>query len=345
MRRRARRALALAGALALLPAAARAGGPPTPVDPAARLPRGDEAWEQWDLAAHFDSGDRIYARVLITNQGPGEHTAAAFGSVVTRDGHTTAFSNGRRQGRWQLAAGGRRIDIGSSLLDFGEREQRFEVDNDKRGVKLHVALPGDAPGLAAPPGPAGAQLDLLQLSSPARGSLWLAGMDAPRPLVGRALLTHAWGTRQQTFSLRSQLATLGSTRGLFVADGATRAGGRWSWAVSAGEDGSLTPHPDVRVESRPADKLDEDYPLPAGIDVRGKDLNASFALKAAPVLVSDPLDALPSLVRMVYSLAGRPRHIWADATAHVALGPRGDDPEESFESAGIAVFFFSDATP
>jgi len=341
-----RTALALAWLLAL-GGIATAGGPPVALDPAARLPRGDDAWEHWDLAAHFESGHRVYARFLITNEGPGDRTAVAFGNVLDPEGRATAFHNGRREGRWQLSDGGRRIEIGSSLLAFGKERRRFEVDNDKRGIKLHFEVSADAPGLAAAGGPSGTRLDLLNLASPAQGRLWLAGMPQPQALRGQALITHSWSARSEskTIALRSSFATLGGEDRLFVSDIRAPDGTHWSWAVTGSPGEGLVSHTDVRLERRPAEKQARGYPIPKELKVRGKYLDASISLAAPPVLVSDPLDALPSLLRMVYSFGGRPRHVWADAAASVSLEPRDDDPARQFESAGIAAFFFSDATP
>ena len=98
-----------------LAASAQAGGPPVDVELAAVLPRGDEAVEYWDLVGDFDSGHRLYARVLITNVGPGNHTALAFGHWVAPDGTATAFKNGKREGAWTLAADRKRLKIGSSV--------------------------------------------------------------------------------------------------------------------------------------------------------------------------------------------------------------------------------------
>jgi hypothetical protein len=344
---KAGRALAIALLLGLGSATADAGGPPSPIDPGARLPRGDEASEHWDLAAHFDSGHRVYARFLITNEGPGERTAVAFGHVLKPDGTPVAFKNGRREGRWQLGDGGRRIEIGSSLLDFGDDVRRFEVDNDKRGIKVHFEVPADAPGLSAPPGPGGTRLELLNLASVARGRLWLRGMAAPVALNGRALLTHSWSVvhESEAIARRADFATLAGDDAFFFSHARAPDGTPWAWAVSGAASGRLISHTDVRVEARPADNESGPYPLPDSIQLRGKGLDASISLEAPPVLVSDPLDALPSLLKMVYSFGGRPRHLWADAVADVALEPRNADPSRRIQSAGIAAFYFSDGTP
>jgi hypothetical protein len=329
------------------------GVPPEPIDPAARLPAGDTASEHWDLAAHFESGHRVYARFLITNEGPGERTAVAFGHVLTPDGAAIPFRNGRRWGAWQLGDDGRRIAIGSSALSFGAERRRFEVDNDKRGIKVSFEVAADAPGLGAPPAPGGARLDLLNLASPASGSLWLAGMAQPRALVGRALLTHSWTPAEESkvAALRIDVATLESGNALFVSDIRAPDGAHWSWAATNSAGGPLVSHPDIRVErdirveSRSTDQRGGPYPIPRSLELWGKGLSGSIFLEVPPVLVSDPLDALPSLLKMVYSFGGRPRHVWAAAAADVTLESRITGPPGRIHSAGIAAFFFADAKP
>jgi hypothetical protein len=132
-----------------LATAAHAGGPAVDVDLAAMLPRGDEAVEYWDLVGDFDSGHRLYARFLITNVGPGDRTALAFGHWVTPDGRATAFKNGKREGNWTLAPDRKRLKIGSSVLSLGTATRHFEVDNDKRGIKIFVDIEADGTALAA----------------------------------------------------------------------------------------------------------------------------------------------------------------------------------------------------
>ncbi len=112
------RAALLSCVIVLAAATASAGGPPDPVDPGAQLPDGAEAAEHWDLAAHFDEGVRLYARFLITNAGPGERTAVAFGHLLRPAEEPVEFRNGRRAGRWRLSDDRRRIAIGSSKLEL-----------------------------------------------------------------------------------------------------------------------------------------------------------------------------------------------------------------------------------
>lgn len=333
----------VAWALALWASAAAGGGPPEPVDPAARLPRGNDASEHWDLAAHFDTGHRLYARFLITNEGPGDRTAVAVGHLIEPDGQVVAFRNGRRDGAWKLRDGGRHIEIGSSVLAFDETERRFEVDNDKRGIKVRFVLPAET-GLAAPEGSVPGRLDLLNLASPATGSVWVTGMNAPLAVSGRALLTHSWSERPPSDgpNRRIDFASF-DDEALFLTSSQIPAGTARTWLAIATEAG-LASRPDVTIEARLAEEEVGPYPIPRRLEMRGKALDGSIALGDSPVLVTDPLDALPTLLKMVYSFGGRPRHIWTDATASVAIGSRSGSSRRHIESPGIAVLFFSDAT-
>jgi len=329
--------------LALWAGAAAGGGPPEPIDPAARLPRGNEASEHWDLAAHFDSGHRLYARFMITNAGPGERTAVAIGHLVKPDGEAVAFRNGRREGAWRLLDEGRSIEIGSSELHLGE-ERRFGFDNDKRGIKIHVAWPAAA-GLAAPEGTVADRLDLLDLASPATGSFWLSGMEDPRPLAGRALLTHSWseGRLDGDPKRRIDFASFDDAP-IFLTSTAGGASPSRAWLVLTTEEGWVS-RSDITVRLRSTEEESGPYPIPRRLEMRGKSLNGSLSLGDSPVLVTDPLDALPTLLKMVYSFGGRPRHIWTDATASVALGSRSGSSRLQIEKPGITALFFSDATP
>ena len=69
-----------------LPLAASPNGPPDRGDGAWRLPSGESASEYFDLLVRLDSGHRVFARFLVTNEGPGGGSAAAFGHVIRPDG-------------------------------------------------------------------------------------------------------------------------------------------------------------------------------------------------------------------------------------------------------------------
>jgi hypothetical protein len=86
--------------------------------PAARLLPGEFASEHWELTARFDSGHLLFVEFLITNIGVGDRNAAASGHLVAPDGQTYHFTNGRREGNWQLSPDRLRLEIGASRLDL-----------------------------------------------------------------------------------------------------------------------------------------------------------------------------------------------------------------------------------
>ena len=110
------------------------------------LPTGDCDSLYWDLTARFDSGDRLYARILVTNEGPGEHTAAAAGHWIEADGHVTPFQNGRREGRWEASPGAQRIRIGSTVLDRREGAIASSpgLSRTNRSVSISPTMPATA---------------------------------------------------------------------------------------------------------------------------------------------------------------------------------------------------------
>ena len=74
------------------------------------LPDGDCAGVYWDLTAAFSSGDRIYARVLVTRAGPGERNAVAMGHWIDPAGaqtrSRTAAARASSSGRARSASSG-----------------------------------------------------------------------------------------------------------------------------------------------------------------------------------------------------------------------------------------------
>ena len=94
-------------ALVLLAAVVAGAGSPdgasgtAPAPLTARMGKAEFASEYWDLMARFESGHRLVARFLVTNEGPGEHTAVAVGHVVFPDGSSVDFRNGRGRAGWR----------------------------------------------------------------------------------------------------------------------------------------------------------------------------------------------------------------------------------------------------
>jgi hypothetical protein len=314
--------LLLAAGLWLLPTAAGANGPPDRGDGASRITSGDNASEYWDLLARFDSGHFVFGRFMITNEGPGEASAAAFGYVLFPDGRSARFDNAQRSGGWQLSADGRYIEISSSILDQRQPRRKFEYDSNKRGVKIHLWFQTD--GALPHPEDAripGYEIDLLDTAAPVEGTLWVKGMAKPIEVKGTLAATHTWMERSESeiTARRIEFFSLGAEEtSLYLSDLTTPDGAHVRWLVArrgpevvyAGNDFSLEIEP-------PAAR--SDYPLPRGLRLRGPELEGTVGM--GPVLVQDaPFEALPQPFRFLLSLKARPRRLWAESRFDLKVG-------------------------
>jgi len=301
------------------------------------LPAGDCAGVYWDLTAAFAAGDRVYARVLVTRAGPGDLNAAGVGYWIAPDGTQTRFQNGRGEGEFEWSESGDRVRIGSTRLEIGAVASSFEVDNDKRGVKLRVAIAAPRQMSSAPIFAGDPEVDVLALGLPAKGSAWRSGMAEPRELRGTATLvrTRHRACEAERSALRLDLHDLapGSASLLIherLADGTQR---NWlGWHVGRGPLRTLHPESIALEDWRPEK---EGPPLPHRLRASDPALHGTVAIGAARLSI-DPLDALPRLVRMLYWFGAHPRRIWADATSELTSSgsdalPRG---------AAIASFSF-----
>jgi hypothetical protein len=312
------------------------------------LPDGDCAGVYWDLTAAFASGDRVYARVLVTRAGPGDLNAAGMGYWIAPDRVQTRFQNGRGEGEFEWSEAGDRVRIGSTRLDIGATGIALDVDNDKRGVKLRVEIGARRESSSAPVFAGDPLVDVLALGLPAAGRVWRSGMAQPRDLRGTATLVRT--RHRECEAARSALRVdvhrlVPEDAWLLIheqlADGAQRS---WlGWHRALGPLRTLRPQSIVLEDWRPEP---EGPPVPHRLRISDPALRGVIAI-GAPQLSIDPLDALPRVVRMLYWFGARPRRIWADATSELASNgsdalPRG---------AAIASFSFlrppetSPATP
>ena len=201
---------------------------------------GDSASEYWDIVAHFDSNHHLFARFLITNEGPGDRTAIATWQLIDPNGKRTEFRNGRRKKRWTLSPDGDRIEIGSSVFDQSGPVHRLEYDSTKRGIR--VAFQYAPKGPVAWPRSAGDRypFDLLELTTPVTGTIWLEGMNETASVNGTISITHTWMEESEAdLTLRRiDFASTGSGPAVFLSDWTTPSGERERWLVAA-RDGEV----------------------------------------------------------------------------------------------------------
>ena len=332
--------IALALALCALAAGARA----DTLEAGLRLPDGDSAWEAYELVAVLDHGFRVTARFMVTNEGPGRHSAVNFGHVVRPGAAPVPFQNGRREGKWRLAPDGRRIEIGSSVLVLGGGVRHFEVDNDKRGIKVFLDWEPSSSARSAPELVPGYRIDLLELATPVRASIQVGDMTAPRVLKGTLALARSRAPVSEVDLVQRRSDVVGVEPGspfYLVALTPPKGVLPEAW-LSLGTGPDASSRADVRSEGAPVGP--EGYALPKEWRLSGPDWSGSLTLGDS-MLEVDPLGALPTFLRMVYSLRGRPHRSWIDAHFELSLATGPGQPARRLSGTAIAVLTFLDRLP
>lgn len=336
--------MTLAIASAVLPLLAAA--PQPRGHPASRLPDTDEATEYWDVVARFDSQHALFARFMITNEGPGERTATAYGHVIEPDGTTRFFSNGRRQGHWQLGAQGLRLQVGSSLLDLTGPEVALRVHKQKKGVDIDLRFTPDGPfwGAASPAGVP--PVDLLAVAAPISGHYWFRGMEAPVALSGRVGLSHTWMRRSEpdVALRRTDFFSLQGGPAVYLRDFEAPDGTRARWLAVAEHGEILFQTNDFAVSEtgRAAAQRDAGYPLPATLGIRGPKLSGRIQIGAG-LLHHDPMEVMPQPFRFLLSFKMRPHRVWADSAFEVTY--QNGSEAVKIRGTGIATVTFLNPIP
>jgi hypothetical protein len=319
------------------------------VDAAARMSTADSASEYWDLTALFDTGHRVIGRFLITNEGPGKHSAVSVGHVVLPDGQAVNFRNGRRRARWSLDPKRLRIEIGSSLLDLQSPIRTFEYDNEDRGLKIRLAIEADETiRRAGAKGPGSYRVDLLDLSARAEGTLWTRGMDAPIALSGRAALTHTWMDESEArLALRRfDFVSLEEEAAVFFYDLTTSGGKRLSWLAIEKAGQILYESEDLHVSLRGVlpQWSEPRYPLPAVLQFHNSELEGRIEL--GRILVHhEPLEDLPQPLRFLLSFRTRPKRVWTNSPFEVKVNPGSDRSYLRVRGTGIASVTYLNPLP
>jgi len=320
---RARRVRQVGGSLAtlLLALPLLAASPAGRGDPASRLPATDGATEYWDLVARFDSNHKFFARFLITNEGPGENTSVAYGHLIDPDGTAHFFSNGRRQGRWQLGPRGLHLEVGSSELDLTGPVYSLQVHKKKKGIDIDLRFTprgpavwddserGDAP-----------KVDLLALAAPISGSAWFRGMPAPVELSGRVGVTHTWMERRESdLTLRrTDFFSLDGESPIYLRDQEAPDGSRSHWMAIARAGKIAFQSGDFELSSSGRSRAQQsaEYPVPGKLKIRGEKVEGYIEIGPG-LLHHSPMDDIPQPFRFLLSFRLRPHRVWADSVFEV----------------------------
>lgn len=299
--------------------------------------------EYWDLYARFDSGERIFARLMLTDEGPGERNAVTTGSLLRADGGVVPLLKGKRGGDWQRSDDGLRLRIGKSVLERSGPEHRFAFGSTKYGVDLELRF--TPAGLAAGSGSAtaGYASEVLEMGAPVEGWYRLSNLREPRALRGTLALTHtrSWGPESERALRRIEFLSLGEGAALYLSDLTAPDGRRGRW-LAARRDGRIlyrSENFELELGAESPAVADPAYPFPAAFRIRNGELEG--VVRLTNVLArQDLLDGLPLPIRMLLSFRMRPHRVWAESPYEVELRAAPDAPPSEFRGTGVTSITF-----
>jgi hypothetical protein len=323
--------------------------PPPLLDPTAHPPATPSASEYWDLTMRLDSGYAVFARFLFTNAGPGDGNAVVTGHVVTPEGEVREFHNGRRKGRWQRSADGRRLDVGSSQLDLSGPEYRLEISKKKVKLDLRFAPTGRT-HTPAEVTPANYRVDLLASAAPVGGTLWLKGMSEHVEVRGLTALVHTCvpNTESDLVLRRLEFFSLQKGTAMYLLELLTPTGNRTRWLNTSDRTSMTFSSTEVAVASsgdactgsrRGECSKQSTYWVPGSLRVRSPGLETQLELRKV-LLGRDPFQALPRAIRWLISLAMHPHRVWAETTFEVTLWSGPDHSRLPKQGYGITTVTF-----
>ena len=302
--------------------------PPPLLDPSARLLEGSDASEYWTLFIDLESGHRITQRFLLTNAGPGDHTAVAVGHLTEPGRAPYRYENGRRRSRWTLSRDRLFFDIAASHLDMHRPEGELRISKQDVEIQLFFEFGSDAPALAVPRNrlPSGYRVEVLAAGAATRGTLRAPWMTRPIETTGRTWLVHTWTREAEAERVWRRVEIFGhdpetAIYGLQVEDsrGRDRA---WmmirSHAGKVIESGINIPARWLQTRRPRSGNDEDDYPLPGVLSFSGG--NNAGRITLDPIwLRFDPLSVIPQPFRWFIRRSTQPQEVWADARIDVTL--------------------------
>jgi hypothetical protein len=335
-----------AAALALAAVCAMAAAPQRG-DPASRLPEGPNSSEYWDFVASFDSGERMFARFMITNEFPGDALGLAIGHLVRADGTVLPFRNARLAGEWQLGPGGRWLKVGGSRLDLAGPELRIDIDKSKRGIQIHLKMRPESAATGGPELP-DTSVDLLALAAPIEGTYWFTGMPAPVSVRGRAGITHTWTGPRESERMLRRLEFFGrdGALALYLGD-ALAPGGQRAQVLALEVDGKRISNVSQITISHGNEQIEDlgaGYPIPKQLSFSGSGISGVIHLKKA-LAQHDPLQDVPLPFRFLLSSAAHPQRVWMESRFEVRIDPSPSSKSLQAQGTGVTSVTFTNPLP
>jgi hypothetical protein len=317
-------------------------------DRVSRISNGDTASEYWDIVARFEQDYSLFARFMITNEGPGERTAFASWYVTNPDGKLSSFRNGRREARWTLSPAGDRIKIGSSIFDQSGPVTLLEYDSKKRKTSVQFRFSPTGPVAWTDAALSGNySIDLLDLGTPVTGTISLKGMTKPVNVSGTIVVTHTWmeASEADIALRRIEFASTGEGPSIYLSDLTTPSGEHHRWLIVERDGEVLYQTTDFQLDlSNGADPPRGDYPTPEVLQIRGPGVEGT--IKTGSVLVEvDPMDDIPQPFRFLLSFKTRPHRVWKPASFQVTLKADSSGPATVLHGFGVTTITFLNPLP
>lgn len=309
------------------------------LDPRARLLAGDSASEYWTLYVELDSGHRITQRFLISNLGPGDHSAVAVGHLSENGRPPYRYVNGRRRDAWTLSPDRLFLDIAASHLDLHRPKGALKITKQDVEIRLEFdfsdkVFAGRVPAAQLP---SRYFVEVLAVGAVTQGTIKAPWMAAPLAVTGHTWLVHSWTPDDEAALLDRRVDVFGRSGntlfyGLQVTDGDQFSG---AWQLLSRP---LARPGESKLESRihfPARWKDGSallsgnpgaaYPIPDRFQISGKAESGEIRL-SHEWLRFDPLDVIPQPFRWFIRRSSQPEEVWADTRIAVSIRRALENP-------------------
>jgi hypothetical protein len=294
----------------------------TPLDPSARMVEGDSASEYWTLFIELDSGHRITQRFLITNSGPGDHSAVAVGHLIEPGRPPYRYVNGRLRNAWTLSPDRLFLDIAASHLDLHRPKGALKITKDDIEIRLGFDFSDTAASARVPATqlPSRYFVEALAVGAVTQGTIKAPWMAAPIAVTGHTWLVHTWTPADEAALLDRRIDAFGRSGetafyGLQVTGDGPFAGG---WQIlshpAKGRSDSTIDFPAhwTDAASLLSGEPGRGFPVPNGFQLNGKMESGEIRL-SNEWLRFDPLEVVPQPFRWFIRRSSQPQEVWADS--------------------------------
>ena len=300
------------------------------LDPSARMQSGDHASEYWTLYVELESGHRITQRFLITNAGPGDHSAVAVGHLLEKGRPPFRYVNGRRKGAWILSNDRLFFDIGASHLDLHRPKGALKITKDDIDILLDFDFKASVASGRVPASqlPNRYFVEVLAAGVPTQGTLRAPWMTAPLAVKGRTWLIHTWTPDDEAALINRRVDAFGRSGGTVFYGLQVTKGSKFSGAwqlLSRPVPGKL----DSRINfpgrwqegsTLLSGKPGTGFPVPDRFQITGERGAGDIRL-SREWLRFDPLEVIPQPFRWFIRRSTQPQEVWADTRIAVSIRP------------------------